>query len=54
MIVIGCGLIFSGYGGWLAKKRKGKPADIAQYAASFGLFGAIIGMVLTIVVDRSI
>jgi len=54
MIVIGTGLIFSIYGGLLARRRNGKSLDIAQYAAGFALFGAIIGMVLTIAIDRAI
>ncbi|MGC6528896.1 MAG: hypothetical protein ACON45_12590 [Paracoccaceae bacterium] len=49
-----CGLIGAIYGGRLAKKRDGKPADIAQYAAGFGIFFALIGLFVTIIADRTI
>ena len=52
ILIILCVLGFGTYGGLLARKRGGKGADIAQYAAGFAFLGAIIGMFLTIVVSR--
>lgn len=40
------------WGGLHAKKRGGKGFDIAQYAAVWGLIGAILGTALTILVER--
>jgi hypothetical protein len=52
MLVIG-GLILGAIGGGLrAKLRGGKPADIAQYAAVWGIVLAVIGLFLTIVLAR--
>ena len=35
-----------------AKKRGGKPADMAQYGAGFGIALAIVGVFVTVVVHR--
>ena len=37
-----------------AKKRNGTRADIAQYAAVYGIFFALIGLIFTIILDRSV
>ncbi|QIE42104.1 apolipoprotein acyltransferase [Meridianimarinicoccus aquatilis] len=52
MIVIVVGLIGAVYGGLLAKRRKGKPADIAQYAAGYGLAFAIVGLFAVVLLNR--
>lgn len=52
MIVIAGFVIGALWGGWLARRRKGKPADIAQYAAVYGIAFAIIGLFITIFVER--
>jgi len=52
MIVIAGFVIGALWGGWLARRRKGKPADIAQYAAVYGIAFAIIGMFITILAER--
>jgi len=52
MIVIAGFVIGALWGGWLARRRKGKPADIAQYAAVYGIAFAIIGMFITIFAER--
>lgn len=52
MIVIAGILLGALWGGWLAKRRKGKAADIAQYAAVYGIAFGIIGMFVTIFVER--
>lgn len=41
------------YGGWLAKKRGGKRADIAQYAAGFAILFALVGMFATLFFHRA-
>ena len=52
MIVI-AGIAMGGfYGAWLARKRDGGRADIAQYAAGFGIAFGIIGLFLTIFLER--
>ena len=54
MIVI-AGLVIGGFwGGLSAKKRGGRPADIAQYAAVYAIALAIVGVFLTIIIDRSL
>lgn len=40
------------WGAWLAKKRGGTKFDLAQYAAGFGIFWGIIGMVVSIYLAR--
>ena len=52
MIVIAALLIGAAYGAWRAKKLGGKAADMAQYAAGFGLAFAIAGLILTLVIER--
>lgn len=52
MFVIG-GLVLGAIGGGLtARRRGGKPADIAQYAAGFGIAFGILGLFLTLFLDR--
>jgi len=52
MIVIAGILLGALWGGMLAKRRKGKRADIGQYAAVYGIIFGIIGMFITIFVER--
>ena len=49
-----CGLIGAYLGARKAKKRNGTRADIAQYAAGYGILFALIGIVVTIILDRSV
>jgi hypothetical protein len=52
MIVI-AGLVFGAIGGaWQAQRRGGKRADIAQYAAVYGILFAILALFLTLALDR--
>ncbi|MFC2969060.1 apolipoprotein acyltransferase [Acidimangrovimonas pyrenivorans] len=52
MIVI-AGLVLGAlYGGFLARRRKGSGLDIAQYAAGYGILFAILGLFVTIIVER--
>jgi len=39
-------------GGLTARKRNGNRKDIAQYAAGFAMAFIIVGMILTVVLDR--
>lgn len=52
MFVIG-GLVLGVIGGGLrAKARGGKAADVAQYAAVYGILFALIGLFVTLYLDR--
>lgn len=52
MIVILAALAGAIWGGLLARKRGGKPADIAQYAAGYAIALALAGLIVTIVIER--
>jgi hypothetical protein len=52
MIVI-AGLALGALGGGLyARRRGGKPADIAQYAAVYAILFGLLGLFLTLFIDR--
>jgi hypothetical protein len=52
MFVIG-GLLLGAIGGGLrARARGGKPADIAQYATVYAIIFGLIGLFITLVLDR--
>lgn len=40
------------YGGWRAKSRGGKTADILQYAAVHAMILALAGLFLTLILHR--
>lgn len=52
MIVIILGILGAFTGGLTARKRQGNRKDIAQYAAGYGIAFMIVGMVITVFVDR--
>ncbi len=52
MIVILAALAGAVWGGTLAKRRGGKAADVAQYAAGYAIALALAGLVATIVIER--
>lgn len=52
MFVFGGMLIGAIWGGMTARRRGGKPLDMAQYAAGYGILFALLGMVLTVAVNR--
>ncbi|MGC9370315.1 MAG: hypothetical protein ACP5DX_12310 [Paracoccaceae bacterium] len=54
MIVIAGLLLGALWGGMLAKRRKGKRADIAQYAVAYAIVFGIIGMFITIFIERAL
>ena len=52
MIVL-AGLLGGGvYGALLAKKREGSRLDMAQYAAGFAIAFGLLGLFLTIFIER--
>ena len=52
MIVILLAVIGAVIGGLTARKLNGNRKDIAQYAAGFAMAFIIVGMILTVVLDR--
>lgn len=52
MIVIGLALLGIIIGGMTARKRHGNRKDIAQYAVGYGMAFLIVGMFLTVIIDR--
>ena len=52
MIVIAA-LVFGGLLGWrTARQRGGQPKDQWHYAAAYGIAFAVLGMMVTIAIDR--
>lgn len=52
MIVIAGGVLGALWGAFLAKRRKGSGWDMAQYAAGFGIAFMLLGMFVTILIER--
>ncbi len=52
MIVIGLAILGIIIGGMTARRRNGNRKDIAQYAAGYGMAFLIVGMFLTVIIDR--
>jgi hypothetical protein len=52
MIVIAGAILGGLWGGRRAKVRGGRAADIAQYAAVHALIFALLGLALTIAIER--
>ena len=53
MIVIVAALAGAIIGGTTAARRKGSRLDIAQYAASFAIAFAVVGMIATVIIHRA-
>ena len=53
MIYIPAAIIGSVIGGFTAKKRGGTRADIAQYAAVYGIAFGLLGLLTTIILHRN-
>jgi len=49
LVLAFCGALL---GGFTARKRKGNRKDIAQYAAGSAMAFIIVGMILTVILDR--
>ena len=54
MIVVISTLFGIVLGGYRAKKSGGNRKDMAQYAAGFGIAFALIGMVIAVILDRTV
>lgn len=52
MIVIIAAISGALIGGLTARKRRGNKLDIAQYAAGYALAFVIVGMIVTVLIDR--
>ncbi len=52
MIVLVLAICGALLGGFTARKRKGNRKDIAQYAAGYAMAFIIVGMILTVILDR--
>ncbi|MCH2094850.1 MAG: apolipoprotein acyltransferase [Rhodobacteraceae bacterium] len=52
MIVLIIALIGAGLGAATAKRRKGNRLDIAQYAAVYGIAFTILGLIVTIAIEK--
>jgi len=50
LVVIGV-LGGAAWGAWLARKRGGTKADIAQYAAGFAILWGVVGVIASIVLS---
>ncbi len=53
MTILIAALIGATLGGLIAYRRKGRPADIAQYAAVFALIFALIWLFALILITRA-
>jgi hypothetical protein len=54
MIVLGAGLAGVLSGLLTARRRGGNRLDRAQYAAGFGIAFALLGLIVTVMIDRSL
>jgi len=52
MIVIGGAILGTLIGALTARKRGGKAADMAQYAAGYGIALTLLGVFITIFLER--
>lgn len=52
MIVIFGALFGAGWRGWTAARLKGNKYDIAQHAVVGAIIGGLVGLILTIIVER--
>ena len=52
MIILGFAIIGALIGGVTARTRGGKPLDIAQYATSYAMAFAIVGLFITVFMSR--
>lgn len=54
MIVIGFALLGVVLGVLSARRQKGNRLDMLQYGAGYAFAFAIVGMIITIVIDKSV
>ena len=48
------GLFGAILGAAIARRRRGKGLDMAQYAAGYGILFALMGLIITIIIDRTV
>ena len=53
MIVLACTILGASLGIYLAKRNGGVMLDAVQYAASTGIAFALMGLIVTIIIHRS-
>lgn len=53
MIVLVGAVLGALIGGYTARKRGGNRLDILQYAAGYALAFVIVGMIVTVLIDRA-
>lgn len=54
MIILGALLIGVGLGIRAARKRNGNRLDMAQYGAGYGIAFTLLGVLITIIIERSV
>lgn len=54
MIILGSACIGAIIGVMTAKKRGGARLDMAQYGASFAIAFALLGLIVTVAIDRMV
>ena len=54
MIYIPAAVIGALLGGYTARKRGGNRLDIAQYATAFAIAFGLLGLIATIILDRTV
>ena len=54
MIVLLFAIVGALLGGYTARKRNGNRKDIAQYAAGYAMAFIIVGMILTVIIHRTL
>ncbi|WP_170414094.1 hypothetical protein [Ruegeria atlantica] len=54
VVVLGMALLGAILGGLKARKRNGSGADIAQYAAGYGIAFALVGLILSLILVRMV
>lgn len=54
LLVLGMAILGAILGALTAKKRNGNGADLAQYAAGYGIAFALVGLVISLVLLRMV
>ncbi|WP_407493237.1 hypothetical protein [Pseudooceanicola sp. MF1-13] len=54
MVILIAILLGAVFGGYRAKKRKGRAADIAQYAFAHALLFGLIALFVSLILDRTL
>lgn len=54
MIILGAAVFGVLLGLWSAKRRGGKTLDLLHYAAGYGIAFALIGLIATVILSRTL